>query len=85
MQEAVYQYNTTSHQATGFFPHLLHYGYEHASPGLLHPEGMPANLPLNTQADKMKFTRTMQKVHELIRGIVLKNQESTIKELKSTI
>ena len=43
--------------------------------GLLHLEGVPPNPLPNTPADKMKFIRLMQEVCELIRGIVLKNQE----------
>lgn len=45
VQEATYQYNSTTNQSTGFSPNLLHLGYEEASPGLLHPVGIPANPP----------------------------------------
>ena len=79
VQEAVYQDNSIPHQSTGFSPKLLHHGYEHASPGLLHPEGVPANPLPNMQVDKMKFTKMMQEMCKLFRGIVLKNQESAHK------
>ena len=75
VQEATYQYNATIHQSTGFSPNLLHHGYDEASPGLLHPEGVPANLPPTTQEDRIKFTKRVQEMKELIRGIVIKNQE----------
>ena len=76
LQEAVYQYNTACHQARGFSPQLLHHGYEHAGPGLLCPKGVPADPPLNTPEDKIKFTKTMQQVRKMTWGIVLKNQQS---------
>ena len=76
LQEAIYQHNTAFHQETDFSPQLLHHGNEHAGPGLLHPEGVPTNPPLNTPENKIKFSKTMQEVRKLIRGIVLKNQQS---------
>ena len=75
VQEAIYQYNLMVHQSTGFSPNLLHHGYEVASPGLLHPEGGPANPPNNVPADKIKYTTQMQQLKELICGVVLKNHE----------
>ena len=51
VQEVTYQYNCTPHQSTGFSPNLLHHGYDEASPGLLHFEGVPANPPPVTQAE----------------------------------
>ena len=74
--ESTYQCNCTVHTSTGFTPNLLHHGYDTPSPGLLHPEGVPANLPPVTQADRVKFTTQMQQMKELIRGIVIKNQEA---------
>ena len=61
------------HPSTGFSPNLLPLGYEEASPGLLHPEGMPANPPPIAAADRMKFTKQMRELKNLIRGIVIKN------------
>ena len=62
VQEAVYQYNVMLDQSTGFSPNSLHHGYELASPGLLHPEDVPANPPPNAPSDKIKFTRRMQEL-----------------------
>ena len=76
LSESTYQYNSTVHTATGYTPNLLHHGYDNPSPGLLHPEGVHANPPPITQADRVKFTTKMREVKELIRGIVVKNQEA---------
>ena len=75
VREATHQYNSTTHQSTGFTPNLLHLGYEEASPGLLHPEGIPANPPPVAVADRMKLTNQMRELKDLIRGIIIKNQD----------
>ena len=54
--EATYAYNAVKHSTTGFTPHLLHMGQEVASPGLMHPEYMPANPPVSAPKDKLQFT-----------------------------
>ena len=54
ISESTYQYNCTLHSSTGFAPNLLHHGYETTSPGLLHPEGVPANPPPVTHPDRVK-------------------------------
>ena len=73
VQEATYQYNATGHQSTGFLPNSLHHGYDEASPGLLHPKGVPINPPPMTQADRIKFMKRVQQMKELICGIMIKN------------
>ena len=70
VQEAVYQYNVMTNQSIEFSLNLLHHGYQLAS-----PEGAPANPLPNAQEDKIKFTKRMQELQQLIRGIVIKNQE----------
>ena len=45
--ESTYQYNCTVHNTTGYTPNLLHHGYDNPSPGLLHPEGVPATSHLS--------------------------------------
>ena len=75
IREALYQYNRTRHSTTDFTQNLLHHGYDEASPGLLHPEGVPANPPPVAPADRIKFTQQMAELKELIRGIVIKNQD----------
>ena len=74
VQEATYQYNCTPHQLTGFSLNLLHHSYDEASPGLLHPEGVPTNPPPVTQVDRIKFTTQVQQMKDLIRDIVIKNK-----------
>ena len=64
VQEATYQYNSTTHQSTGFSPNLLHLGYEEASPGLLHPEGILANPPPVAAADRMKINNQMRELKD---------------------
>merc|ERR1711994_1070446 len=54
------QYNCMLHTSTGFTPNLLHHGYDTTSPGLLHPEGVPANPPPVTHSDRVKFTTQMK-------------------------
>ena len=74
VQEATYQYNSTPHQSTGYSPNLLHHGYDKVSPGLLHPEGVPANPPLTTQEHRIKFKKQVEQIQTLILDIVMKNQ-----------
>ena len=66
LQEATYQYNLFQYQTSGFSPHLLHYGYEPAGPGLLHPKGVQAKPPINTPQDKIKFTKHKQEFREFL-------------------
>ena len=77
--ESTYQYNCAVHSGTGFSPNLLHHGYENPSPGLLHPEGVPANPPPVTSADKIKFMSAMKAMKNLIKDIVVRNQEAAHK------
>ena len=72
--KATYQYNACVHLSTSFTPNLLHLGYEESSPGLLHPNSIPAAPPLLAPADRLKFTNKMREMQELIRGIVIRNQ-----------
>ena len=59
---------------TGCTPNLLHLGYEESSPGLLHPDGVPAAPQPLAAADRLKFTNQMREMQELIKGIVIRNQ-----------
>ena len=55
VREVTYQYNASVHLSTGFTPNLLHLGFEVSSPGLLHPDGVPAAPPPTTHTDWLKF------------------------------
>ena len=66
ISEALYQYNLVVYQSTGYTPQLLHNGQEVSHPGLLHPDQVPANIPVHTHEDLTKFTKRMQDLRLLL-------------------
>ena len=71
--EATYAYNIARHQTTGFTPYLLHFAHKVPSPGLMHPDTVPANPEPATRESKMQFTQKLQDVKRLLTGMVERN------------
>ena len=59
VSKVTYQYNSSVHRSTSYTPNLLHTVHEMCSPGLLNPDGIPADTPLSLPANKVNLTKQM--------------------------